>query len=123
MLVTFDRSVMHRFEYRGPRYSVDLPVELTTPDATLAARCTEISKEGLKLELAEAVPCGSVGIVFVCYQGRPMRFRVRSIHTGGRYCGWEFLYNSDAEQDAVAGLVDAIAVPNTRRRPMLIKSS
>jgi hypothetical protein len=123
MLVTFDRSVMQRFEYRGPRYPVDLPVELRTPDATLAARCTEISKEGLKLELAEAIPCGSVGIVFVCYQGRPMQFRVRSVHAGFKTCGWEFLYSSEAEQEAVAGLVDSLAIPPARRRPILIKSS
>jgi len=123
MLVTYDRSVMQRFEYRGPRYTVDLAVELTLPTATLAARCTEISKEGLKLELEDAVPSGSVGTVFVCYQGRPLKFRVRAVHAAARYCGCEFLYSSDAEQEAVASLVESLAVPNSRRGPVLIKTS
>jgi hypothetical protein len=114
---------MQRFEYRGPRFPVELPVELTTPSATLAARCTEISKEGLKLELAEAVPCGTLGVIYLCFQGRPMQFRVRAVHTGFKYCGWEFLLNSDAEQEAVASLVDSLAIPPARRGPVLIKSA
>ena len=46
---------MQKFEYRAPRYQVDLPVSLTLPSSTLQGRCREISKEGMKAELPEPV--------------------------------------------------------------------
>ena len=114
---------MQRFEYRGARFSVDLPVQFTERDTTRAGRCTEISKEGLRLELEEPLQCDSCGKVFLCYQGRALEFRARVVHVGAKYCGLEFIYSSDAEQNAVAHLVESLAVPHSRRGPLMLKSS
>ena len=114
---------MQRFEYRGARFSVDLPVQFTERNTTWAGRCTEISKEGLKLELEEPLQSNSCGKVFMCYQGRAMEFSVRVVHVGAKYCGLEFIYSSDMEQDSVAHLVESLAVPQSRRGPLMLKSS
>ena len=113
---------MQRFEYRGARFSVDLPVQFTERNTTRAGRCTEISKEGLKLEMEEPLESNSCGKVFMCHQGRALEFRVRVVHVGAKYCGLEFLYSSEMEQDAVAHLVESLAVPQNRRGPLLLRN-
>jgi hypothetical protein len=114
---------MQRFEYRGARFSVDLPVQFTERSRTRAGRCTEISKEGLKLEMEEPLESNSCGKVFMCYQGRALEFRARVVHVGAKYCGLEFIYSSAMEQDSVAQLVESLAVPQSRRGPLMLKNS
>jgi hypothetical protein len=114
---------MQRFEYRGARFSVDLPVQFTERNTTRAGRCTEISKEGMKLELEEPLESNTCGKVFMCHQGRALEFRARVVHVGVKYCGLEFIYSSDMEQNEVAHLVESLAVPQTRRGPLLLKNS
>ena len=114
---------MQRFEYRGARFSVNLPVQFTERNTTLAGRCTEISKEGLKLELGKPPQCDSCGMVSMCHQGRTLEFCARVVHVGAKDCGLEFIYASDAEQVEVANLVESLAVPQSRPRPMLLKNS
>jgi hypothetical protein len=123
MLLAYDRSIMQRFEYRGARFSVDLPVQFTEKNITLAGRCTEISKEGMKLDLGEPLQSGPCGTVSVSFQGRTLEFRVRVVHVGARHCGMEFIYSSHAEQLAVANLVESLAVANSRPGPVLLKNS
>ena len=67
---------MQKFDYRTPRYAVDLPVEFTAEHMTLKGRCRDISKEGMKLEFAEPLPANARGIVTVSYQDRPVEFDV-----------------------------------------------
>jgi hypothetical protein len=42
---------MRNFQYRAPRFPVDLPVYLTQGDSTQLTRCREISVDGMKLDL------------------------------------------------------------------------
>ena len=42
---------MQKFDYRYPRFAVDLPVRFTTQGSTLTGRCKDISHEGMRLEL------------------------------------------------------------------------
>jgi hypothetical protein len=114
---------MQRFEYRVARFSVDLPVQFTERDITLAGRCTEISKEGLKVSLGEPLRSNSCGKLLINFQGRPLEFRVRVAHVGAGYCGLEFIYSSEAEQIALAHLVESLAVPQARSGPVLLKNS
>ena len=67
---------MQKFDYRSPRYAVDLPVEFTAERMTLKGRCRDISKEGMKLEFAEPLPPNASGIVTVSYQDRTLEFNV-----------------------------------------------
>lgn len=114
---------MQRFEYRGARFAVDLPVQFADKERVLAGRCTEISKEGLRLDLGEPLQSDSRGTVSVSFQGRALEFCVRVVHVGVRHCGMEFIYSSKAEQMAVASLVESMAVANPRSRPVLLKHS
>jgi hypothetical protein len=114
---------MQRFEYRVARFSVDLPVQYTARDIALAGRCTEISKEGLKVSLGEPLHSNSCGTLFISFQGRRLEFRVRVAHVGAGYCGLEFIYSSEAEQIALAQLVESLAVPQARPGPVLLKNS
>ena len=113
---------MQRFEYRVARFSVDLPVRFTERNIALAGRCTEISKEGLKVKLGEPLHSNSSGTLFISFPGRTLEFRVRVVHVGATYCGLEFIYSSEAEQIELAHLVESLAVPQTRSGPVLIKN-
>lgn len=114
---------MQRFEYRVARFSVDLPVRFTERNIALAGRCTEISKEGLKVDLGEPLHSNSCGTLFISFQGRTLEFRVRVVHVGAQFCGLEFIYSSEAEQVELAHLVESLAVPQTRPGPVLLKNS
>ena len=114
---------MHKFEYRGARFPVDVFVEFTVKSSTLAGRCTEISKEGMKLELRQPVATDSCGKISMRCQGRKIEFPVRVVHSALTNCGVEFLHDSEIEQAAVAHLVELLVVPQNRRGPILLKTS
>ena len=114
---------MQKFEYRGARFAVDLPVRFAGGNRTLVGRCIEMSKEGLRLDLGEQLDSDSCGKVFLVHQGRTLEFSVRVIHAGAKFCGMEFIYSSEAEQNELAHLVESLAVPQTRPGPVLLKSS
>jgi hypothetical protein len=114
---------MQRFQYRGARFPVDVFVDFTVKNSTLAGRCTEISKEGMKLELRQPVARDSCGKVSMKFQGRKLEFSVRVVHSDPTNCGVEFLYASESEQIAIAHLVELLVVHENRRGPILLKIS
>jgi len=67
---------MQKFDYRSPRYPVDLPVEFNAEHLTLKGRCRDISKEGMKLEFEAPLPPNARGVVTVIYQDRTIQFNV-----------------------------------------------
>ncbi len=112
---------MQRFEFRGPRFPVSLPVQLTVQNSTLSGRCTEISKEGMKLEVGQPLQPNSTGTVSMNCAGRVLEFPVRIVHVKAKQAGLEFIPSSDAESNAVAHLVESSATPQNRRGPVLLK--
>jgi hypothetical protein len=42
---------MRQFEYRYPRFSVDLPAQFVVANEMLPARCVDISVMGMRLSL------------------------------------------------------------------------
>jgi hypothetical protein len=54
---------MRNFQYRAPRFPVDLPVYLTQGDSTQLTRCREISVDGMKLDLMGASFPSSSGLI------------------------------------------------------------
>jgi hypothetical protein len=109
---------MQKFDYRCPRFSVDLPARFTIQGSTLNARCKDISHEGMRLELREPPPSGARGTVTVSYQGRTLEFSVRVAHPGNG--GMEFLYESDGERKAVEQMVASVASSRGRLGPTLV---
>jgi len=109
---------MQRFEYRSPRFAVDLPVQLAVEESILAGRCKNISEEGMKLELSRPLPLNARGTVMLICQDRPLELNIRVAYSGKTHDGVEFLYNSDSERIAVAHFVASLA--GSAARPSLI---
>jgi hypothetical protein len=112
---------MQKFEFRGPRFPVDLPVQLTIQNSKLPGRCTEISKEGMKLEVGQVLESNALGTVSMNHLGQTHEFRVRVAHVGPTHGGLEFIYSSDAERTAMAHIVELASVPKNRPGPVLLK--
>jgi len=111
---------VQKFDYRCPRFSVDLPIQFTVQTSTLAARCIEISQEGMRLELEEPFPPNARGTVSISYQDGRLELNARMAHVGETHGGMVFLYKSDRERIAVADLIAAMSASRNRVGPVLI---
>jgi len=112
---------MQKFEYRSPRFTVDLPVQVTVEQSTVPGRCRNISKEGMWLELRQPLPPDARGTVIVNCHDNPLELSVRVAYSGKTHEGVEFIYNSDSERNAVAHLVASLAGPTDRPRLVLLR--
>lgn len=113
---------MQKFKYRAPRFLIDLPVRLTSDGTSIAGRCREISKDGMKLELPQPLPHDYTGTVSLCYQDVNLEIGVRIAHTGAHEDGVKFVFSSERERAAVASLVALLAAPASRSSLALIKA-
>ena len=111
---------MQRFEFRHPRFSVDLPAEFSIANERLAGRCTDISTRGLRLELGHAVVAGVCGRVSLHYQNRTIELNARVAHTASAHSGLEFVDAPTVERGALAHLVAALATPQPHRLMALV---
>ncbi len=111
---------MHKFDYRSPRFAVDLPIEFTVQTTTLLARCIEISNEGMKLELYEPCPLHARGIVSIRHRDGLLELEARVAHVGDTHGGMVFIYKSDRERNAVAQLIAALSTLPHCATPVLI---
>jgi hypothetical protein len=111
---------MQRFDYRSPRYPVDLPVRLTADNSTRLGRCRDISREGMRLELCQPLPPDACGTVSMTFQNQTLELNVRVAHAGATQDGMKFIYTSDSERNAVARLVASLTAPQDRRRLALV---
>jgi len=110
---------MQKFDYRSPRFAVDLPVEFIVDRLTVRGRCRDISAEGMRLEFWQPLPPNASGIVSLCYRNRVLEFNVRVAHAGPAHGGMEFVYTSQSERSAVAQLL-ALLSASTSPGPALI---
>ena len=109
---------MRKFDYRAPRFAVDLPVRLTLLESTQFGRCTEISTEGMKLDMRDAAlrrcrRCGS-RYVSECQPRSP----VRVAHCGAGCDGVQFVYGSDEERDEVIRFIALLATAPQQAGPV-----
>jgi PilZ domain len=100
---------MQKFEYRAPRYLVDLPVVLTLQEGSFSGRCKEISKDGMRMELLQPVTPGASGTVRVTYNEYSIELRVTVAHSGAKFDGLKFLFESDKDRSTVERLVSLLA--------------
>jgi hypothetical protein len=112
---------MRKFDYRAPRFSVDLPIRLTFEDSMQDGRCREISTEGMKLELREPLSPNSCGRVRVSYLNFRLELPVRVAHSGASYDGVKFVYESDEQRDDVNRLVAVLAGPRQQAGPLMLR--
>lgn len=111
---------MRKFDYRAPRFAVDLPVRLTLEDSTQFGRCTEISTEGMKLEVHKPLCLDSAGAVQVTFRDVSLELPVRVAHGGSGCDGVQFVYGSDEERDDVIRFIAMLASAPRRPGPLLL---
>jgi hypothetical protein len=99
---------MQRFEFRDPRFSCDLPVQLNFNDSTLTARCTEISNKGMKVEMGQPQRVNSFGKVSVNREGHTIEIQARFAYVQENNAGLDLIYTSDSEQKTMVDLVESV---------------
>ncbi|MGB7135676.1 MAG: PilZ domain-containing protein [Acidobacteriaceae bacterium] len=112
---------MQKFTYRTPRFPVDLPIRLTIDGMTLDARCREISREGLQLEVREPLPPNYRGTVSLVYQNLALELPVEHAHSGSSQEGLKFVFSSEKQRSEVAQLVSILAANRGPSGLILVK--
>lgn len=115
------RKNMQKFEYRTPRYSVDLPVLLMLESARVPGRCREISREGMRVELGQPVAPDSCGSVSISYRELSVELPVCVTRSGPDNDGLKFVFRSDEDREAIERLVARLAGPTGQRGPVLVR--
>lgn len=103
---------MHKFQYRCPRYPVNLPVRLSFGGSTFNGRCREISQEGMCLELQQVPAANDCGTAFFSYENVSAEVGVCVAHAGQCSGGLKFVFRSDQQRMEVAHLVALVAACN-----------
>jgi PilZ domain len=111
---------MRKFDYRAPRFPVDLSVRVTLKGETCVGRCTEISAEGMRVTTSEPLSVESVGSVQVTYKSFTLAVPVRVVHCGTDCDGLQFLCESDEQRDDVARFVDLLTAKPQPTGPVLL---
>jgi PilZ domain len=111
---------MHRFEYRNPRFTVDLPAQFCTVDEPLAGRCTDIGIRGMRLDLVGNVDPGCMGTVVLHYQNQAIELKARVARVGDMHCGLEFVWDSLTAQSCVTHLVAKLTAHRPRQALALV---
>jgi hypothetical protein len=111
---------MHRFEFRNPRFSVELPAQLFIANETLAGRCTDIGINGMRLDLPDNLVRGCKVIVCLRYQNQTVELKARVARIGSMHCGLEFICDSLAEQSTVVHLLAMLKTPHSRHQISLV---
>jgi len=112
---------MRKFDYRAPRFAVDLPVRLTLEESTQLGRCTEISTEGMKVEVQKLLTVDTPGAIHVTFQNVCLDLPVRVAHCGSGCDGVQFAYGSDEERDEVIRFIALLAAAPRRPGPLLLR--
>jgi len=99
---------MHRFEFREPRFPCDLPVELDFNDLKVTARCTEISNNGMKVEIGQPQSVNSLGKVSMRHEGHTIEFQARFAYVDETEAGLDLIYTSDTDRKTMVDLVESV---------------
>lgn len=107
---------MQKFQYRCPRYAVDLPVLLILEDESISGRCKEISSEGMRVEFRQPVAQNCCGTLRIGPGDSSLEVRARVARIGNGCDGVKFLFASERERIAVERLV-ALTAAHAAARP------
>jgi len=111
---------MQRFEYRNPRLLIDLSAQVLVANKTLVGRCTNISAEGIGIDLLDRIDPGCCGVISFRYLNQTIELNARVAHTAREHCGFEFRCESIAEQRALTRLIAALMDPGNRHLLSLV---
>jgi hypothetical protein len=111
---------MRKFIYRAPRFPVDLLVQLTIANSTVAARCREISEDGMVLEAIKHPLENCNGVVEVSNKGMTVELDARLVRSESKWSVLEFIYKSEEERNMMAHFVALAVEPQNRPGPQLL---
>jgi PilZ domain len=112
---------MRKFDYRAPRFPVDLSVRVTLNANTCVGRCTEISAEGMRVTTREPLSVDFIGSVQVTYKSITLAVPVRVVHCGTGCDGLQFLCESDEQREDVARFVELLTAKPNPTGPVLLR--
>jgi hypothetical protein len=112
---------MQKFRYRMPRYAVDLPVRVDFDGFSVEGRCTQISCEGMQVDLADSLPEAFTGTAVISCLSATLQIRVRRAHRGAQLDALKFIFESERERLAVAHMVTQVVLGNCEPRLMLVR--
>ena len=112
---------MQKFDYRAPRFLVDFHARLTIQDSAQLGRCTEISTEGMRLELRQPHPPDSCGVVSLTYQALTLELRVRVTNAGPTHDGLDFSYDFEEQKNVMNRLISLLTDAQNRPGPALVR--
>ncbi len=112
---------MKKYQYRHPRFPVDLPIKFITPSLTLAARCKEISEDGMRLEMLQPLQLNTFGKVSLRHRDQTLEFNVRVASVGAAHAGLEFVCASLDERCQITQLVASVEAPQHSLVPLLVR--
>ena len=113
--------IMRKFDYRAPRFVVDLPVRLMFDGTLQQGRCIEISTEGMKVAVDRPLALECTGRVRLAHEDTVLELPFRLVHSGPSFDGVRFIYESDEQRDDVIRLVSQVAGPRHRQGPVLVR--
>lgn len=111
---------MRKFDYRSPRFPVDLSVSVTLQENTCVARCTEISAEGMRVTTAEPLTVDAVGSILVTCENTTLGVPVRVVHCSSGCEGLQFLCKTDEQRDEINNFIKMLIARPKPNRPFLI---
>lgn len=111
---------MQKFQYRSPRYRVDLPVLLMLENSDVPGRCREISSDGMKVEFLQPVARNSCGTLRIGRGESSLEIRARVTRIGVENDGVVFLFESERERRVLQRLVALTATPTAQPGPLLV---
>ncbi len=114
-------ALMQKFEYRIPRYQVDLPILLVLGNLSILGRCTEISREGMSIELREPVAQDASGTVSFSYKELALELPICVTRGGAEHGGLKFVFESEKDRSAVEHLVTLLAGATGQPGPILVR--
>ena len=112
---------MQKFRYRIPRYAVELPVRIDLGGRTVEGSCTQISCEGIQMELAEPLPNVFTGTAVIGFLPEPLEIGVRRVRSGAQQDVFRFIFESERQRMAVAQLVTEIAMQSCEPRLEIVR--
>ena len=112
---------MRKFDYRVPRFAVGLPIRLTFDDSTQMGLCTEISTEGMTLEVFKPLSADSLGRVHVDFNDVELDLAVCVAHSGSSCDGVRFVYQSEEQRNEVSRLIAVITTDHRGTGPALLR--
>lgn len=112
---------MQKFDYRAPRFAVDLPVRIVVEGSTYTGRCKNISIEGMKVELREPIEVNMRGLLTIDLEGQVLEIDVLVTYAKSVRHGVRFLCESEDQRGILNRYLAFLAAPQSRPGLVLLQ--